>query len=118
VLDLKALNFLERFFLIILELIFPSTVEVLQVLMANFHILPHLVLLDVLSKVLLELHDRSLELPDFFHQILVKLVLVHLDAFSRKQLHFLLDERENENLLVLVQHTISALIKDVDELLG
>lgn len=39
-------------------------------------------------------------------------------ALFSVQLHFLLDNREDRNLLVLVEHAITALIEDFDELIG
>ena len=39
-------------------------------------------------------------------------------ALFSVQLHFLLDNREDRNLLVLVEHAIPALIEDFDELVG
>ena len=42
---------------------------------------------------------------------------MHLAALFGEQLHFLLDKREDQDLLVLVEHAVAALIKHVDELL-
>ena len=41
---------------------------------------------------------------------------MHLDALCCEQLHFFFDEREDEDLFILIQNTITALVKDVDEL--
>ena len=45
--DLKAVDFLKRLLFVILETLFPGSVEILQVLLADLNVLTHLVLLDV-----------------------------------------------------------------------
>ena len=42
---------------------------------------------------------------------------MHFAALLGKQLHFLLDEREDEDLLVLIEDAITALVEHIDELL-
>ena len=116
-LDLQALHLFESLILILCEAVLPASVEVCHMLLANLNILPHLLTLDVLSKLLLEGDDLGLKEPNLLHQVLVHLVFVHFDALLREQLHFLLDEREHEDLLILVQNTIATLIEDIDELL-
>ena len=45
--NLKAVDFLKRLLLIILETLLPGSIEILQVLLADLNVLAHLVLLDV-----------------------------------------------------------------------
>ena len=117
VIDLEAVDFLERLFFILLETLLPGAVEILQVLLADLHVLAHLVLLDVDAQLVLEPDYLGLEQAHFLHQVFVQLVLVHLAALFGKQLHFLLDKRENEDLLVLIEDAITALVEHIDELL-
>ena len=117
VIDLEAVDFLERLFFVLLETLLPGAVEVLQVLLADLHVLAHLVLLDVDAQLVLEPDYLGLEQAHFLHQVFVQLVLVHLAALFGRQLHFLLDERENEDLLVLIEDAITALVEHIDELL-
>ena len=65
----------------------------------------------------MESYDFSLEQAHFLHQVFVELILVYFTALFGKQLHFLLNERENEYLLILIEDTISALVEDINELL-
>ena len=87
-------------------------------LLANLDVFSHLGTLDVPTHFVLEGYDLGFEKPHFFHQVFVELILVNFAAFFREQLHFLLDEREDKDLLILIQHTITALIKDINKVLS
>ena len=39
-------------------------------------------------------------------------------ALFREQLHFLFDNLENHNLLILIEHTVATLVKDFQKLIG
>ena len=92
---LQILNLLESLFLIDLEALLPLVVELLHVLVTDLDVLTHLSSLNVASKLVLIVDNLSLEESDFFHKVLVELILVHLAAFFGEQLHFLFDERED-----------------------
>jgi hypothetical protein len=88
------------------------------VLLTYLNVLAHLVSLNVAAEFLLEVDDFDFQEAYLLHQVLVELVLVNLAALLGKQLHFLLDEGEDQNLLVLVQHAVATLVEHIDELLG
>ena len=115
---LQVLNPLQSLLLVLLEAILPIVVEVLHVLVADLHIFAHLRLLNVRSELVLIRDDLSLQEPHLFHKVLVQLILVNLAALLGEQLHFLLDKRKNADLLVLVQDTVTTLVKDLEELVG
>ena len=54
---LETVNLLERLFFVLLKLVFPSTIEILEMLLTNLNVLAHLCPLDVDSKFVLELND-------------------------------------------------------------
>ena len=54
-------------------------------------------------------------LPDLLHQVLVQLVLVDVAQLLTQQLRLLLDQREYEDLFVLVQETVLVLVEQVYE---
>jgi len=117
VLDLELLDPQESFLFIDSEAFFPTNVEVLHMLIANLHVLVHLFVLDVRSKLILIYNDLLFDGSDFLHQILVQLILVDLAALIGIQLHFLLDQWEDEHLLIFIQDAITALVEDIDEFL-
>lgn len=116
-LNLQVLNLVECLVLVKLEAIFPATVEVLHVFLTDLDVLANLSLLNVTAQLFLENNDFGFKEPNLLHQVLVELVLMHLAALCRKKLHLFLDQGEDEDLLVLVQHAITALVEDVNELL-
>jgi hypothetical protein len=115
--DLEAVNLLQRLFLVVRELFFPRTIEVLEMLLTNLNVLAHLRPLNVDAQFVLELNDFLLEKAHLLHQVLIQLILVHFAALFGKQLHFLLDEGEDEDLLVLVENAIATLVENIDKLL-
>jgi len=118
VLVLQVVHLHDRLVLELVELALPRLVEVLEHLVADVDVLSHLGLLDVLAKFVLVAHDVSFKKSDLAHQILVQRVLVNLAALGRDQEHLLLDRGEDQDLLVLVEHAVVALVEDIDELLG
>jgi hypothetical protein len=118
VLNLEVVNFVKCLFLVQLESLFPALVKVLHVLLTDGDVLAHLIVLDVGAQVVLEGNDFRLEQSHLFHQVLVKLVLVNFAALNCEQLHFLLDDREDHDLFVLVEDTVTALVEHIDELNG
>ena len=116
-LDLEPLHLLERLFFIQGEFLLPRAIEVLHMLLTDLDVFAHLSLLDILSHLILEHDDLGLQEPHLLHQVLVELILVHFAALLGKQLHFLLDERKYEDLLVLVQYAVTTLVEDVNEVL-
>ena len=103
VLHLEVLNLLKSFFLVGCEVLLPHVVEVLHVLLSNSDVLAHLSILNVCSEVVLEGANLGFEQSDFLHQVLVELVLMDLTALVGEQLHFLLDDGEDHDLLVFVE---------------
>ena len=78
--DLQVLNPDERIIFVLLELELPVIVEVLHVLVADSLILYHLSQLDVCTELILITDNFSFQEAHFFHQVLVKLILVDLAA--------------------------------------
>jgi len=115
---LEIVNFVKCFLLVQLEALLPAFVELLHVLLANGDVLAHLSVLDVGAQVVLEGNDFSLEQSHLFHQVLIQLILVNFAALCREQLHFLFDDREDHDLLVLVEDTVTTHVEHINELLG
>lgn len=67
VLNLKILNFVERFFFILFKWLFPTAVKVLQMLLSDLNVLSHLAALNVGAQLILESYNLALKEPDFFH---------------------------------------------------
>ena len=88
---LQLLDADEGLLLVDSELLLPAIIEVLHVLIANLHILPHLRILDVSAELVLVDDDLLLDCSHLFHQVLVELILLHFAAFFSEELHFLLD---------------------------
>ena len=82
-------------------------------IIANLHILAHLLVLDVRAELLLIANDLLLQCARFFHQVFVELILLHFAALLGKELHFLLDRREDYDLFIFVEDAITALIEDI-----
>lgn len=61
VLHLQALDLIQGFFLISLEALLPSVVELLHVLFSDSNVLTHLALLDVITKLVLEVDNLGFE---------------------------------------------------------
>ena len=114
--DLQILNLVQRVFLEVLKLSLPVLVEILEMLVSNRDILLHLSGLNVSSQLILVLDNISLHHTDLLHQVFIELVLVHFTALFSKQLHLLFDDGEHEDLLILIQDSITALIEDLNEL--
>ena len=115
--DLQVLNPEEGVILILLELHFPIIVKVLHMFFTDLHIFSHLSLLNVLTKLVLKVHDFSFEKTHFFHKVLVKLILVDLAALLGEQLHFFFGNGKDQHLLVFVEDTVSTHVKHLNELL-
>jgi len=81
--ELELLNLVERLLLKVLELVLPSNVKVLEVLVTDLNVFLHLLLLNVRAEFILVANDVSLESSDFFHEVLVQHVLVDFAAFGR-----------------------------------
>lgn len=94
-------------------MLLPVIVELLEFFVANLDILSQLLLLDVVSELVLVLDDVLLELPDLAHQILEHLVLQDVAELLRQQLHLGLNQREYQDLLVLVQEAVAIAIEHV-----
>lgn len=116
--DLQVLNLNQSFLFVDLKAVLPLFVEVTHQLFADLHVLFHLRLLDVGTQVILVKDDFSLKQSHFLHQVFVQLVLVNFAALLSEQLHFLFDNRENHNLLILIEHTVATLVKDFQKLVG
>ena len=95
-LDLEVLDSFESLKLTLVELLFPAAIEVLHLLFADVDILLHLSPLDVRAERILVSHDLSFNESNFFHEILVELIFLHLAAFLRKQLHFFFHAEEDQ----------------------
>ena len=61
-------------------------------LLSDLNVLSHLAALNVGAQLILESYNLALKEPDFFHKILVKLILVDFAALFGKQLHLLFDD--------------------------
>ena len=61
--------------------------------------------------------DVSLEQSHFSHQILVQLVLLDMAELLGQDVHLFFDGGKNEDLLILIQLSISTLVKHIEELL-
>ena len=116
VLNLQVLDLLESLLFILLEALIPSVVEVLHVLLTDLNILTHLSMLNVGPQLVLSRDNFGLKESHFLHQVLVQLVLVDLAALIGEQLHFLLHNLEDHDLLILVEHAITTLIEHLNEL--
>jgi len=115
---LELLDFLERLLFLHLKFALPGNVEVLELIIADVNILFHLLLLDACSHLILIVHNFSFKQSHFSHQVFVQLILMNFLALGGKQLHLLLDNGENQNLFVLVQRTVHAAVKHLDEFNG
>jgi hypothetical protein len=73
------------------EFLFPISIEFLKFLVTDLDIFSELPLLDVNSKLILELVDVCLQKPDLSHEILVQLVLLDIAELLRHDGHLLLD---------------------------
>ena len=69
--DLQFLDSNESLFFIDSETLLPAIVEILHMLVANLHILAHLLVLDVRTELLLIANDLLLQSARFFHQVFV-----------------------------------------------
>ena len=114
-LNLEALDFVESILFVLLEALVPIVIEVLHKIFSDVDIFAHLGVLDVGTELVLSSHDLALEESNFLHEVLVKLILMDLTALISKQLHFLLDNLEDHDLLILVQHGITTLIEHFNE---
>jgi hypothetical protein len=75
-----------------------------------------LVVLNINSELILELIDVNLKESYFSHQVFVCLILLNVAELLGQDLHFLLDDREDKDLLVFVKLTIAALAENLQEL--
>ena len=116
-LNLEALDFLESILFVLLEALVPIVIEVLHKVFSNVDIFAHLGVLDVGTELVLSSHDLAFEESNFLHEVLVELILMDLTTLISKQLHFLLDNLEDHDLLILVQNGITTLIEHLNELL-
>lgn len=91
----------------------PLHIEFLEQVVTDINVLLHLCLLNVRSHFVLETDDVALEKSNFFHEVLVELVLMNLHAFFSKQLHLFLGALEDHDLLIFVQDTVTARVEDV-----
>ena len=82
-------------------------------IISDLDILTHLLVLDVRAELLLVPNDLLLQSARFFHQVFVKLILLHFAALLGKELHFFLDCGEDYDLFIFVEDAITTLIKDV-----
>ena len=114
---LKVLNLQKSIFFVLFKALLPILIELLHVLSTNGDVLFHLRCLNVGAQLVLEANDFSFKQSHLLHQIFIQLILVNFAAFVRKQLHFLFDDREDDDLLVLVKNSVTTQIKHFDELL-
>ena len=115
--DLQALNFLKRLLFVDLEALLPFVIEFLHMFLTDGDVLTHLRALNVSAEFVLILDDLVLQESNFFHQVLVKLILMYFTTFFSKQLHFFLDYREDQHLFIFVKNAVSSHIKHIKKLL-
>lgn len=112
---LQILNFIERILFKVLELSLPLCVEILELVMANVHVLLHLSRLNIGAQLILILDYVCFKESQFLHKIFVHLVFMHLAALFCKQLHLFFDDLEHQDLLVFIQLTITTLVKYINQ---
>ena len=100
--------------LLLLKVLLPLDIEFLQGFLANFNIVFELSLLDIRSKFVLVCHNFCFEESDFAHQILIELIFEDFAALVRQQLHLLLDDSEEQDLLILVQQSITTIVEHLN----
>ena len=115
--DLQALNFFERLLFIDLKALLPFVIEFLHMLLSDSDVLTHLCALDVSAEFVLILDNLIFQKSDFLHQVLIKLILMYFTTLFSKQLHFFLDHREDQHLLIFVKNAVAAHIKHIKKLL-
>jgi len=118
VLLFKLVNLRHVFVLLSLEVLLPLHVEFLQGFLANFNVVFELPLLNIAAKFILISNDFLFKKPHFPHQILVQLVLENLAALVGQQLHFFLDNGEQQNLFIFVEQAVATLVKNFYEHVG
>jgi hypothetical protein len=116
-LNLQIFDLDYGFVLKLLEFMLPIAVELLELFVADVDVLLELVLLDVGPEFVLVLIEVFLKEADFAHEVLVQLILLHRAQFVRQDVHLLLDKAEDQDLLVLVEGAVAALVENLQELL-
>ena len=86
-------------------------------LITDLHILAHLIILNVGAELILVANDLLLQSSRFFHQVFVELILMHFATFFGKKLHLLLNSRKDDDLFVLIEDSITTLVKYFKEIL-
>ena len=94
----------------------PLFAEFLEFIFSDFDILLQLSLLDISPKFVLIIDDVLLKLSNLLHQVLEELILVNLVELLRQKTHFLLDQRKNQDLFILIQKAIFIVIENFDNL--
>ena len=71
--------------------------------------------MNINSELILELIDVNLKESYFSHQVFVRLILLNVAELLSQDLHFLLDDWEDKDLLVFVKLAIPTLVENLQE---
>jgi len=85
-----------------MEFAFPASVEISEQIVTNLYVFLHLALLDGIAQFVLINDDFQFKCSHFFHQVFIQLIFIYFAALISKDLHFGLDDREDQNLFILV----------------
>lgn len=114
----EVLQLLQPVLLELQVLLLVLDKELLQHLLAYLLVPLQLARVDIAPEHVLPVSDEPLQLPDLGHQLVEHLVVVDHQQVLRGPLHTSLDEREEQDLLVLVEEPVIVLVETIEEVLG